>query len=279
MNIKDFLQLLEAPSSLRSEQVDGLERIVDRYPFFQGARVLFLKGLKKQNSYLYNDNLRKTAVHITDRSVLFDFITSDSFNDTFLEETEQEIINQIEVVDEIVIHNLQIEKNRKAILSETNQDIEAFNSSLSIQNEPLSVDNSEKNKVVVNGALLATIEFNKKDKFSFNQWLQLSSFKPIDRSKPVAEIDEKLLKKRSIIDHFIATNPKIKPSKIAGFKTERSLDEEVDSSLMMTETLAKLYIKQEKFQEAIEAYEVLSLKIPEKSGFFADQIKKVRKLM
>jgi hypothetical protein len=41
----------------------------------------------------------------------------------------------------------------------------------------------------------------------------------------------------------------------------------------MTETLANLYWKQKKYEEAKNAFRVLALKYPEKSGFFADQIK------
>ena len=45
----------------------------------------------------------------------------------------------------------------------------------------------------------------------------------------------------------------------------------------MTETLAKLYIKQEKFEDALKAYKILCLKYPEKISLFADQIKIIKK--
>ena len=44
----------------------------------------------------------------------------------------------------------------------------------------------------------------------------------------------------------------------------------------MTETLAKLYIKQEKFEDALKAYKILCLKYPEKISLFADQIKIIK---
>jgi len=45
----------------------------------------------------------------------------------------------------------------------------------------------------------------------------------------------------------------------------------------MTETLARVYWEQKKYKKAIQAFKILSLKYPEKSGFFADQIKKLKK--
>ena len=46
----------------------------------------------------------------------------------------------------------------------------------------------------------------------------------------------------------------------------------------MTETLAKVYLEQKKYKKALQAYRILSLKYPEKSGFFADRIKAVEKI-
>ena len=46
----------------------------------------------------------------------------------------------------------------------------------------------------------------------------------------------------------------------------------------MTETLARIYLEQKNYKKAIQSYKILSLKYPEKSGFFADQIKAVKEL-
>ena len=52
----------------------------------------------------------------------------------------------------------------------------------------------------------------------------------------------------------------------------------MDKSELMTETLAKVYLEQKKYKKAIQAFKILSLKYPEKSSFFADQIQAVKKL-
>ena len=47
---------------------------------------------------------------------------------------------------------------------------------------------------------------------------------------------------------------------------------------LMTETLAKVYLAQKKYENALVAYRILSLKNPEKSSFFANQITKIEQL-
>ena len=50
----------------------------------------------------------------------------------------------------------------------------------------------------------------------------------------------------------------------------------VETESLMTETLARIYVEQKNYDKAIQSYQILSLKYPEKSGFFADQIKRIQ---
>ena len=47
---------------------------------------------------------------------------------------------------------------------------------------------------------------------------------------------------------------------------------------ILLESNQKIYVNQKKFNKAIKAYEILSLKYPKKSSFFADQIIYIKKL-
>ncbi len=80
-------------------------------------------------------------------------------------------------------------------------------------------------------------------------------------------MDSEKQKKIDIIDKFIVANPKIPQvkhdAKTSSFIFEPSKS---DNSYLMTETLAKVYLEQNKYQKAIQAYEILILKYPEKSS-------------
>ena len=80
MKQEEILQLLQNPAQVSFEQTSALGEVLQQYPYFQAARAVRLKGLKNNNSLHYNKELKKTAAYTTDRSVLFDFITSEEFN-------------------------------------------------------------------------------------------------------------------------------------------------------------------------------------------------------
>jgi hypothetical protein len=77
MNVTDYTYLINKPDATQEKQTELWKRVLDEFPYFQSARIT-IKGLYNQNSYKYND-IKTTAAYSTDRSVLFEFITSDTF--------------------------------------------------------------------------------------------------------------------------------------------------------------------------------------------------------
>lgn len=250
MNKQDFIALLREPRTITSTQTNAVEDILESYPYFQAARVLYLKGLKKQESIKYNRALKTTAAYTTNRTVLFDFITQDTLNISKKEHVEEKILQESEVVDLEVIEvdqKFQVAEKEAIPILETLQ-------------------------------IGRPLEFDKSEKHSFNEWLQLTSLTPIQRKEkpdPVKEKIEAKPKKFDLIDQFLQARPKIKPDQ-SSEKIDVSATSISENETLMTETLARVYLEQKKYDKAIKAFKILSLKYPEKSGFFADRIKAVK---
>jgi len=270
MNSTDYIYLLNKPYAINDRQFRELEPILEKYPYFQSARVLQLKHLYNLDSYQYNDALKKTAAYTHDRSVLFDFITTTQFttiDNTLYDRKVAELLN-MEVIDsEIVVIPVAVDPLQQSLLAT----IEKSGEVEKVEPQP--------NKALELGKPLP---FNTEEKHSFQEWLQLSRFQPIERKEiPAAtaprENGDARSKKLELIDKFIETNPKIPAISKNSTPTAIAM-ESPDKSYLMTETLAKVYLEQKKYPRAIQAYEILILKYPEKSSFFADRIEEIKKL-
>lgn len=243
MKKNNFINLLENKQKIQQVETAELKAIVDEFPYFQSARALYLKGLKNQDSFKYNNELKITAAYTTDRTVLFNFITSKEFK----KEIHQQIIEKISN-----------EKPENIILKKEEIKVEKISKPTQKAEEKLEIGKP--------------ISFTDSENYSFNQWLQLSAKTPIIRDKIITKT---VSEKEVIIEKFIQSNPKIEPlSKDKSISISVAKNQQ-DSSLM-TETLAKVYLEQKKYENAIQAYRILILKYPEKSGFFADQIKRIQ---
>jgi tetratricopeptide (TPR) repeat protein len=257
LNISDLTYLLNKPEATNEKQTIALENVVLQFPYFQAARALHLKGLYNQESFRYNYELKKTAAHTTDRTVLFEFITSENFvsiQQDKIDEIQKALLNiEVHHIEEvIVLPEIEIvPKNEGTIKTELTE---------TTTEEKLEIGKP--------------LPFTPSEKHSFQEWLQLTKFTPIERNfeENQPEIDSDKQKKIDIIDKFIEANPKIAPVKDIT-KTPANITKSVEEPThLMTETLAKVYLEQKKYNKAIQAYEILILKYPEKSSFFADRI-------
>ena len=122
------------------------------------------------------------------------------------------------------------------------------------------------------------LEFDQKESHSFSEWLKLTTAEPVEReNEPEDAENGDRQRKFDLIEEFIAKNPKIKPVKSVS-KNNLAEDSMTSQESLMTETLARVYLEQKNYKKAIQAYKILILKNPEKSGFFADQIRAIEKL-
>ena len=270
MNTNDYINLLNNSKTINDKQTLVLETIVNEFPFYQSARALYLKGLYNQESFRYNYELKKTAAHTTDRSVLFDFITSDDFK-IFQQEVYDKY--QAEIQSIIVADYEYVEEENRPVILDT------ISKSINVTERISVLEQKETNKEAEEALEIGKpLQFDKNETHSFSEWLQLAKIAPIVRKETEKQIkvSSELEKKFDLIEKFIELNPKIPQVKDnTSIPTNIAKSNETPSSIM-TETLAQIYLEQKKYTKAIQAYEILILKYPEKSSFFADRIKNIK---
>ncbi len=313
MNTTDFTYILQHPQALTDNQTQEVKSVIDEFPYFQSARAIYLKGLKNKESFKYNQELKITAAYTTDRSILFDFITSDEFlqneisqhikqntehlKDIKVNDLEDISINKSVTIDDKLREQIQdtkdvldpalfqpkveISKVAEFKSEETNSEIEEI-----LNIDAKNIEELPEEKLQIG----KPFQFDKKETHSFNEWLKITSFKPIVREEstkkekediPVKKEDSEnlsRLKKFELIDKFISNKPKIKPTDSTSSNINIAKEQMIQPESLMTETLARIYVEQKNYKKAIQSYKILSLKYPEKSGFFADQIKAVKQL-
>jgi len=195
-------------------------------------------------------------------------------------------------------------------LDEEYLDIEALaaehekaNQELILVDDALTNDEPKEQPQEVTDNSAEKVSDEEAQEFSFSRWLkqinkQGQETKPINEKVELEatpenptkdevakeEDDENLgiAQKLELLDSFVEKLPHLKkrkdplPASTQKSPGKRHFSNE-DPSLV-TETLAKVYLRQKHYKKAIKAYEILKLKYPEKSSFFASQILEIKNL-
>ena len=154
MKSSTFIQIAKGKTDIQQIETAELKSVIEEFPYFQAARALYLKGLKNQDSFKYNNELKLTAAYTTDRTVLFNYITS------FKSEVSKE-----ETIHEQISSKLENNHQKETILS-VNADEET--------NTTTIIDKAEENLEIGK-----PLSFSNSESHSFQQWLQLSTKKQL----------------------------------------------------------------------------------------------------
>lgn len=250
-------QWIEHPESLGTESLYELRQLLERYPYFQTARILYLKNLFLLHNPSFQEELRKGALFVADLSVLFYAIEGEHF-----------VIKQ---------HAGPKESSHPGSDDRTLDLIDRFLADASEPSAetllPLPAEAVDYTSVleeeVQAGDTVAVAPLRGQELIdSFIEKNAKEEEHPEEKQVPEeAGVEEPCLPSKE-------EKEGVPPSEIVNEVPEVEEEENY-----FTETLAKIYVKQQRYDKALEIIKKLNLKYPKKNTYFADQIRFLEKLI
>ena len=256
MERQQFISYINEPGKLDKHSLDDIEDLTKKFPYCQSLQILHLLNLHTTNHVMYSEQLKFSAAHIADRKRLRELIKSMQPEEVRISSIEY----QVSSIDDPVPTEASADEDRETKTG---------------QRAPSDVSREEQEPKAE--PIVPVIEQDEE--------IRLLKLKQIveDRLKEITAKNEEIpdstrLSREEIIDRFMEEEPSISRPKTKFFdpvKVAKSSREEQPG--LVTETLAHIHIQQGNIDKAIEIYRKLSLNFPEKSGYFAAQIKKLSK--
>ena len=260
METIELLSYLNKPETLRAQALGAMEDLAQHYPYFGMAQCLLAIGYQNEDDERYDRQLKRAACAIPNRgrlrllTVLAKQRAEQPLpvDDSFFKFVGSEKIKDGESVEEII-------PEKTFIIPEIN----LSGSQEELKAELALLDERRKSLDELKALIADRLKLLEEEK---QQQLEEEESAP-----------KKKLSRKELIDKFIAENPSISRPKAEFFNPiTMAQNSIVDNSEIVSETLAKIYLKQGYFDKAIEIYEKLSLIYPEKSVYFAAQIELIK---
>jgi tetratricopeptide (TPR) repeat protein len=244
----EIAELIKHPEHLDRDTLYELRSMLALYPYFQTARLLLLQNLYLLHDPSFDEELRRAAIYITDRRVLFQMI----------EAAHYKLMAPQAKTDK---PGTEEEEGSSRTLSL----IDNFLETIPKNDEKEEADKPRRKPTPADAAV---------DYVAY--LLETEEETPTDAPQA--------MKGQHLIDNFIdkeqgkiqlkETPEFLPPVESTAENTEKDADEG-----FYTETLARIYIKQGKYSKALEIIKRLNLNNPKKSVYFADQIRFLEKLI
>ena len=309
MNRNDFLRMIENSGPADRQTIGEVSELIDIFPYFQSAYMLLLKGLRNTSDVRFENQLRISAIHIADREVLYYFLKKENIvkdkpeaaiqqradSVGISEESQQVVIETARNSEDLII---EIEKSSEEGTQEEYMTavLQGAQQSVSIQSDPEGGESvatvfvidedsgEEEERIIFMDPGFSAPEGEEEDLLELEpeeNIIQPEAEMPkIPQQSPADTIGIKQMQSE-LIDKFILENPRIEPAKERTETTHTDISKPFveEKGGFVTETLARIYANQGYYSRAIDIYEKLSLKFPEKSSYFASQIEKIQELL
>jgi hypothetical protein len=247
----DIAELTQHPEHLDRDTLYELRSLLALYPYYQTVRLLLLQNLYLLHDPTFDEELRRAAIYITDRRVLFQMIEAVHYRHPSHQSTQN---NQS---------------------SPSNQD-----------------DQGNRTLSLINNFLDSIPKEDETDDEKKNHRKPTPADAAVDYVAYLLETEGEMLgaddvpkmKGQSLIDDFINIDKgrfvlNEEPQSLQEVEDGAENDENTPNEGIFTETLARIYIKQGKYSQALEIIQRLSLVYPKKNAYFADQIRFLKKLI
>lgn len=242
----DLTRLIQHPETMDKETLYDLRSLLALHPYYQTARLLMLQNLYLLHDPSFDEELRRAAIYLTDRKVLFNLIEAAHYQLKRADKDKQNPQNQ-PVDDDRTI----------SLIDNFLETIPADEEETSKKRKPTPAD--------------AAVDY-------------VAYLMEVENSEEQQDSSPSLhLKGQELIDSFIEKNSdgRIQLSDTPEYLPE--LEEENENNEpdegYFTETLAKIYIKQGRYEQALEIIQRLNLNYPKKNSYFADQLRFLEKLI
>ncbi|MCR5180368.1 MAG: hypothetical protein K6C30_04035 [Bacteroidaceae bacterium] len=256
------------PELIDAQVVGELWRLVDSHPTFQAARMLLLRGLYQLQDERFGDALRHAALFMPDRVQLFELIEGDKYRLNQRDSSPQQLHadepaadRTQSLIDSFLSTRSGETRQRRTRPVDASVDymsyLEQLDDAPTVE-QPEEADEAPTEEPMAN-ASKAVLAVEPDEQPAPDT---LPSAEKTPEEGPTGVPDK--------------TSPAISQEReLEG----EDMDENAPSEDYFTETLARIYIKQCKYDKAIEIIRRLSLNYPKKSRYFADQIRFLRKLI
>lgn len=236
--------LIAHPNLLNKDTLYGLREFVAKYPYYQAARLLFLKNLFLLHDPQFGEELRKAALYLPDRRVLFQMVEGGNYE-----------------IQPTPLHGEEPQPDERGGDRMVNL-IDDF-----LREAGDLPDSSPRRKLTTADATT--------DYAAFLVHMEDAAPQPDGGQAG---------RNATLIDNFIENKPERihlqdTPEYTPELPQENEEDEEVTDEGFLTLTLAKIYIRQQRYEKALEIIRKVSANNPKKSSYFADQIRFLKKLI
>ncbi len=275
MNREEFISYLNGPARLDKKSLPEINELVREFPFFQSGHMLFLRNLRNLDHIRFGSQLKRSAVYVANREVLYQLLHGEQADLTVASLSEDRNLHQEPATvqeqagsDEDVIHlddTQSIEDAPEKFLEENAKPANIFTTGLLDLDESPAAVKPEKERPLPPSD----------EKHSFANWFDILD-RPGYETDSNGDANKRISGQRDLIDKFMTSETRIIPSPVdASDIPDMSRDSVMEKDGLFTETLATIYVKQGYYSKAIFIYRELSLKFPEKSSYFARRISEI----